>query len=79
MTFQKSLLLTIPPLSKSESFKPVAITCCCTAWFVSDLVGKLEDRFSHNEAHIGTEERNSQLLRNVVERTDDGSCELMSI
>ena len=23
-----------------------------TAWFVSDLVGNPEDRFSHNEAHI---------------------------
>ena len=24
----------------------------CTAWFVSDLVGNAEDRFSHNEAHL---------------------------
>ena len=23
----------------------------CTAWFVLDLVGNPEDRFSHNEAH----------------------------
>ena len=23
-----------------------------TAWFVSDLVGNPEDRFSHNEAHM---------------------------
>ena len=79
MTIQKSLLLTIPSHSKSEISKPVAITCCCTAWFVSDLVGKHEDRFSHNEAHIGSEDRKSQLLGNVVGRTDDGSCEIMSI
>ena len=25
---------------------------CCTARFVSDLVGNPEDRSSHNEAHI---------------------------
>ena len=35
-----------------SNFKPLAIFCGCTAWFVSDLVGNLEDRFSHNEAHI---------------------------
>ena len=26
--------------------------CCCTARFVSDLVGNPEDRFSHNEAQL---------------------------
>ena len=31
----------------------LAIFCDCTARFVSDLVGNPEDRFSHNEAHIG--------------------------
>ena len=40
---------TIPLLPKSEIFKPLAILCGCTAWFVSDLV---EDPFSQNEAHI---------------------------
>ena len=30
----------------------LAIFCCCKAWFVSDLVGNHEDRFSHNEAHL---------------------------
>ena len=30
---------TIPLLSKSENFKPLAIFCSCTAWFVSDQVG----------------------------------------
>ena len=29
---------TIPLLSKSEIFKPLAIFCSCTAWFVSDQV-----------------------------------------
>ena len=43
---------TIPLLPKSENFKPLAIFCGCTAWFVSDLVGNPEDRFSHNQAHI---------------------------
>ena len=36
----------------SLHFKPLAILCDCTARFVSDLVGNLEDRFSHSEAHI---------------------------
>ena len=40
---------TIPLLPK---FKPLAIFCGCTAWFVSDLVGNPEDRFSHNKAHL---------------------------
>ena len=34
------------------NFKPLAIFCGFTAWFVSDLVGNLEDRFSQNEAHF---------------------------
>ena len=29
----------IPPLSKSEIFKSLAIFCGCAAWFVSDQVG----------------------------------------
>ena len=32
--------------------KPLAILCSCTAWFVWNLVGNPEDRFSHNEAHV---------------------------
>ena len=35
-----------------RNFKPPAIFYNCTAWFVSDLVGNPEDRFSHNEAHF---------------------------
>ena len=31
---------------------PLDIFCGCTAWFMSDLVGNPEDRFSHSEAHI---------------------------
>ena len=38
---------TIPLLPTS-----LAIFCSCTAWFVSDLVGNPEDRFSQNEAQI---------------------------
>ena len=33
-------------------FKPLVIFIDCTAWFVSYLVGNLEDRFSHNEAQL---------------------------
>ena len=36
----------------NPNFKPLAIFCSCTAWFVSDLVGNPEDRFSHNEAYF---------------------------
>ena len=43
---------TIPLLHKSEIFESIAIFCGCAAWFVSDLVGNTEDRFSHNEAQI---------------------------
>ena len=35
-----------------RNFKPLAIFCGCTAWFVSDLVGNPEDRFSQNEAQM---------------------------
>ena len=46
---------TIPLLPKFiRNFKPLAILCGCAARFVSDLVGNPEDRFSHNEAQIGT-------------------------
>ena len=36
----------------NPKFQASSIFCCCTALFVWDLVGNLEDRFSHNEAHI---------------------------
>ena len=36
----------------TDSAIPLAIFCSCTAWFVSDLVGNLEDRFSQDEAHM---------------------------
>ena len=42
----------IPLLTKSENYKLLAILCGCTAWFVWDMVGNPEVRFSHNEAHI---------------------------
>ena len=35
-----------------QNFKPLAILCGFTAWFVSDLVGNPEDQFSHNEANL---------------------------
>ena len=45
----------VPLLSKSEiNFKPLAIFCSCTAWFVSVQIGNPESRFSHNEAHLAT-------------------------
>ena len=31
---------------------PLVILCGRAAWFVSDLVGNPEDRFSHNEAQL---------------------------
>ena len=41
-----------PQLPKSVNFKPLAIFCGCTAWFVLDLVRNPEDRFSYETAHI---------------------------
>ena len=35
-----------------RNFKPLAIFCGCTAWFVLDLVGNTEDRFFHVTAQI---------------------------
>ena len=40
------------PLHPKYKIKLLAILSGCTAGFVSDLVGNLEDRFSHNEAHL---------------------------
>ena len=36
----------------NTKFQALAIFCGCTAWFVSDLVGNPEDRFSHVVAHL---------------------------
>ena len=41
-----------PSTSLIRNFKPLAIFCGLTAWFVSDLVGNPEDLISHNEAQI---------------------------
>ena len=43
---------TIPLLPKIRNFKPLAIFCGRTVWFVYDLVGNPEDLFSRNEAQI---------------------------
>ena len=40
-----------------RNFKPLAILCGCTAWFVWGLVGNPEDRFSHNQAHFNHSEK----------------------
>ena len=32
--------------------KPLAILCCCTARFVSDLVGNPQDKVSHDAAQL---------------------------
>ena len=45
---------TMDPLtlySLIRHFKPLTIFCGCTVWFVTDLVGNPEDRFSHDAAH----------------------------
>ena len=39
-------------LSLLRNFKPLAVFCGCSLRFVSDLVGNLENRFSHNEAQM---------------------------
>ena len=46
---------TIPLIPYS---KPLAIFCGCTAWFVWDLVGNPEDRFSLDVAHIALAQEN---------------------
>ena len=43
---------TIPLPLKSENVKSLSIFCGCTARFVYDLVGNLENRFSHDAAHF---------------------------
>ena len=46
--YSESTIALLPKFEIS-SLQP---SCDCTAWFVSDLVGKPEDWFSHNEAQI---------------------------
>ena len=53
---------TIPLL-----FKPLAIFSDRTAHFVSDLVGNLEDRFSHNEAHIWPESNVNSVYKALLQ------------
>ena len=36
-----------------RTFKSPAMFCGCTNWLVSDLVGNLEDMFSHDKAPLG--------------------------
>ena len=50
----RGLILTVGnKVRKSiRNFKPLAIFCRCTVWFMWDLVGNPEDRFSQNEAHF---------------------------
>ena len=43
----------IPLLPNFRNFKSLTILCGCPACFLSDQVRNPEDRFSHNEAHIG--------------------------
>ena len=47
-----SLQSTAPLLPKSEISSLYPIICCCTARFVSDLVGNPKDRFSYVVAQI---------------------------
>ena len=42
---------TIPPLL-TQNFKILAFFCECIGHFVLDLVGKSEDRFSRDAAHV---------------------------
>ena len=43
----------IPHFSESEiNFKPLPVLCGGTAWFVLDLVGNPEDKFSRDTAHV---------------------------
>ena len=57
-----------------RNFKPLAILCGCRAWFVWDLVGNTEDRFSQNEAQINVEANNKDVDQTERQiRTRDGA------
>ena len=47
--------------------KFLAIFCCFTARFVSDLVGNPEGCFSHNEAQIETEKSIQTCISNIAQ------------
>ena len=49
---QISAFVNATLIVQSPEIKPLAIFYGCTAWFVSDLVENLEDRFSLDVAHI---------------------------
>ena len=57
---------TIPLLPKSEIFKFVAILCCCTAQFVSDLVENTEDLFSSITAQDLSDFHQADLLSHFL-------------
>ena len=48
----------IPLLPKFRNFKSLAIFCCCTARFLSDLVGNTEDCFSRVAAQLSVHRAN---------------------
>ena len=48
--YKDSTVLLLPIYKRN--FQHLSIFCGCTAWFVSDLIGNPENRFSHNEAHL---------------------------
>ena len=51
----------------------VTIFCCCTARFVSDLVGNPEARFSHDTAHICLPVCSEHLILTMAKRmAEDG-------
>ena len=58
---------TITLLPQILNFKPLAIFYGCTAQFVSELVRNPKDRFSNDEAHIGSTE---VLLSLLLSSTD---------
>ena len=61
---------TFPLLPKYE-IQPLAILCGCTAWFMWDLVGNPEDRFSHNEAHMILIAQLRRVSRKPLQRVSD--------
>ena len=56
-----------------RNFKPLTIFCDCTARFVSDLVGNIEDGCSRDTAHL------KQPLTDFVVYTHGTSCEHLRI
>ena len=54
---EKTVILHITQISftvtEIQNFKPLAILCVCTAWFISDLLTNPVDRSSCVEAQLG--------------------------